>query len=318
MQKVISIFLLCVFVQMSQAGEKKSYYTLQVGTFPLTEQQQGVTFYKTLKETGYLAYYQLDQVKGKEELKVQVGIFSDRTQAQKLGEKLKLPYTVEKTKLFIDYSKQFRIITTPSAVWYDAGSSMKELYSFQSIHADDLLEQTYALISPTGKEIVFYYDGKIIKVDIRTGKSQVLVKEGLYNSHPAWSYNGKYIAYLDNTEWETPTSLCIIEAEKNRCLIKNNEKTQKAVKSFRWHPGKDHLFFVEGHAYGTVSVGGNLYMMNMDGKRKDVVVNDGAKSEEISADFSIHEGLLTYQVIQFDKDYTKSLSTVTHKIRIDN
>lgn len=319
MQKIISIFLLCMSIQMSQAGENKSFYTLHLGTFPLVEQQQGLMVYKNIKEKGYLAYHQVEEVLGKKELTVYVGLFSEKTQAQKLGEKLQLPYTVRKTKLFVDYYKQFKVITTPSAVWYDTGSSLRELYPFNGIHSNDLLDQTYALISPIGKDIVFYEDGKIIKVDVKTGKSQILVKEGLFNSRPAWSYDGRYIAYLDNTEWETLTSLCLIEAEKNHCLIKNDEHTQKAVKSFRWHPGKNHIFFVEGHAYGTVSVGGNLYVTNTDGKRKDVVIGDVNKAEEISADFSIHEGgLLTYQVVQFDKNYTKSLSTVTHKIRIDN
>ena len=318
MRKIISIFLFCVFIQIAQAAEKKSYYTLQFGTFPLTAQKQALTLYKTLKEAGHLVYYQTDSFNGKEELKVRVGIFSDRTQTQKISKKLESPYTVEKTRLFVDHAKQFRIVTTPSAIWYDAENSTKELYVFEGIHGADLLEQTYALLSPTGKDIIFYYDGKIIKVDVGTGKSRTLVKEGLFDSRPVWSYDGRYIAYLDNTEWETPTSLCIIEAEKNHCLIKNNETTQKAVKSFQWYPGKNRLFFVEGHAYGTVSVGGSLYMVDMEGKRKDVVLQEEGKFEEIHAEFSIHEGLLSYQVVQFDKEYTKSLSSTTRKIRVDN
>jgi hypothetical protein len=159
------------------------------------------------------------------------------------------------------------------------------------------------MISSTGKAVVFYYAEKLIQVDINTGKSQIL-KEDVLNAQPQWSYNSQYIGYLDYFEWETETNLCIIQVNnaQSRCLT-DNEQSQKAVKSFHWHPQKNQLFFIEGHAFGTVSVGGNLYMIDTAGQRKTIVLANTDKREEIGAEFTIKANSIHYSLYQFDAQY---------------
>lgn len=323
-QLTIVLSAMLLFPPLTHAGEKVNYYSLQVKDLPLTQQKQGLEVYETLKKAGYMVYYYSANVSGRDWLKVRVGSFAEKGQAKQIGEQLKktagIAYWIDKTEVFIDSVKnQVDIITTPSAVWWKTKDGLKELYKFGNISGLDFLDYTQAVISPSGKEIVFYYDHKLIKVAIDSGASEVLVKEGLLNSRPRWSTDGQYIGYLDYSEWETPTSLCIVTvaSSQTNCLVKHDDKTQKAVKSFQWHPRKNVLFFVEGHAYGTVSVGGNLYSVDPAGNRKEVVVAKVDNQEEISSEFSIEGDQLNYKVIQFDKNYAKQLANTPQQLKIE-
>jgi len=327
MKRVLLIGLVWVLpsLQASQAaGERKPYYGVQVKALPVAEQSQGLALYETLKSKGYLVYYYSAQVKGQEVLKLRVGDFAEKVAAQKLGETLKqqegLEVVVDKMPLVVDdYQHQFAIVTTPSGIWYQAPEVVRELYRFKKVNSVQVLEESFAQLSPTGKEVVFYEEGQLLKVDVKTAKSQVLVKEGLVNSRPAWSYDGKYIAYLDDSEWEMTTSLCLVAADgvKTTCLIQNSPTTQRAVKSFRWHPAQLQLFFVEGYAYGTETVGGNLYRVDLAGQRKEVATVGGAKNQEIKAEFTLQGGEITYQVVQFDEN-SKVKLVATKKIKVDD
>ena len=315
--------ILLLFPLLSQADEA-TFYSLQVKALPIAEQKQGLELYETLKQTGYLVYYYSAEVDGKEWLRIRVGHFSNKEQAKQTGEAMKktkgIGYFIDKAELFVDhYQNQLEVITSPSAIWLKTANQTKEIYHFNGFNGLDLIKHTQAIISPSGKEIVFYYDHQLLRLEIDSGKSQTLTKDGLLDSQPAWSADGKYIGYLDYSEWETPTSLCIIAVEtaQNTCLVKNNEKTQKAVKSFYWHPRKNLLFFVEGPAYGTVSVGGNLYSVDLKGHRKEMVTAKEDHQEEVATKFSIKNDTITYTVVQFDKAYTKPTTSTTHQIKIE-
>jgi Domain of unknown function (DUF4652)/SPOR domain len=326
MKKIIRITILSwltLFLPpLSQAGEVV-HYSLQVKALPMAEQDKGLQLYEALKQKGYLVYYYVATVNDKEWLRVRVGHFADKEQAKQLGEKLKaaegIDYFVEQTRLFVDTKNHIDVITTPSAVWLSSKNATKELYSFKGFNSLAFLENTQAVLSPSGKDLVFYDDHKLIQVTVANQTSQELVKEGLLNSQPAWSADGKYIGYIDYLEWETPSSLCLIKVadRQNTCLVKNNEQTQQAVKSFHWHPQKNLLFFVEGHATGTVSVGGNLYSVDLAGQRKEVVMAKPDNQEEISSEFSIQGNQIHYQVVQFDKDYNKQTGTKNLQVKLE-
>lgn len=318
---ILSLLILCL-PPLSQAGEVV-HYSLQVKALPMTEQDQALQLYETLKQKGYLVYYYVATVNGKEWLRVRVGHFANKEQAKQLGEKLKkaegIDYFVEPTPLFVDAKNNVDVITTPSALWLSSKNATKELYPFKGFNSLDFLENTQAVLSPSGKDLVFYYDHQLIQITVATQASQEWVKDGLLNSKPTWSADGKYIGYIDYLEWETPSSLCIIKVadRQNTCLVKNNEQTQQAVKSFHWHPQKNLLFFVEGHATGTVSVGGNLYSVNLEGQRKEVAMAKQGNQEEISSEFSIQGNQIHYQVVRFDKDYNKQIGTKNLQVKLE-
>ncbi len=318
-----AILSLLILPPLSQAGEKVTHYSLQVKALPMTEKDKGLQLYEALKQQGYLVYYYVATVNDKEWLRVRVGHFADKQQAKKIGEKLKaaegIDSFVEQTPLFVDTKKHIDVITTPSAVWRSSPNATKELYSFTGFNSLSFLEDTQAILSPSGKDLVFYYDHKLIQITVANQTHQELVKEGLLNSQPTWSADGKYIGYIDYLEWETPSSLCVIKVadHQNTCLVKNDEQTQQAVKSFHWHPQKNLLFFIEGHATGTVSVGGNLYSVDLTGQRNEVVMAKQENQEEISSEFSIRGNQIHYQVIQFDKDYNKQIGTKNLQVKLE-
>lgn len=319
MQKILKIML---FTTIFFLASKTSFagYTLQIKALPMDDQQAGLKLYNSLKNKQYLVYYYTAEVKDKPWLRIRLGYFTDKADAKRFGEtfkqKEKLDYFVDEASLTVEtYQKQFKVLTTPSAVWLQSPEKNKLLYDFETVNALDLLDNTHAMISPTGKTVVFYYDEKLIQVDINTSKSQIL-KEDVLNAQPQWSHDGQYIGYLDYLEWETETNLCIIQANnaQSRCLT-DNEQSQKAVKSFHWHPQKNQLFFVEGHAFGTVSVGGNLYRIDTTGKRKAVVLADTEKREEIGAEFTIKADSIHYSLYQFDEQYIHKTQS-QHNIKL--
>lgn len=304
------------------AREEKPYYSLQVAAILVENAQNGLALYEQLKAKGYLVYYHTEKSDNKQWFKVKVGCFSDRTEAEAFGKEFQqtegLEYFIVKQRLFVEiYQDKFDIVTTTSAIWFRSQDRVKELYKIaaDSYNAFDILEDTQARISLSGKDVVFYYNGKIITVNIETGLD-LLIREDVLNSRPQWSYDGQYIAYLDELEWEVPTSLCLIRFEslEDTCLVKNDFGTQSAVKSFHWHPHQNKIFFVEGYAYGTVTVGGNLYVIDMQGKREGVVIMTDER-KEICSEFFIEDGFLIYQVAHFDPDFM-NMTLTTHRIKL--
>lgn len=305
------LLLLVLWSLTSLSLAAQGCYSIQVKAVLMSQHEAGVTLYNQLKDKNYLVYYYQLPLNNEQWFRVRVGCFATRSKAQEFGntfkQKEKLPFFVNDTPLFVDaYHDQFKVITTPSAIWLQPKNTI--LYQFPGINELDLLQQTQARIAPNGKHIVFYYDEKIFQVNMNSGLSEVLRAE-VVNAQPQWSFDSQYVGYLDNAEWEVETSLCVLKGQ-NTCLVKNSSQTQKAVKSFQWHPRNNMMFFVEGHAYGTVSVGGNLYAIDMEGKRHEVVIAK-AENQEIGSDFEIKNGLIYYKLYQFDDEYLNK--TVTPK-----
>jgi hypothetical protein len=76
----------------------------------------------------------------------------------------------------------------------------------------------------------------------------------------------------------------------------------RAVKDFVWHPEDDRIFFVDGYAFGTVSVGGVIRSVDMEGKVTTVLEPDGKRSE-LAGPMSIQDGYLRYRIVRFDEQF---------------
>lgn len=311
MNRLLFLFILLSLTSLNLTAQE--CYSIQVKAVLMSKHEQGLALYNQLKAKNYLVYYYQLPLNDAQWFRVRLGCFQTRATAKQFGSTLKqkenLPFFVDDTPLFTDaYQDKFKVITTPSAIWLQTGAQNKILHKFPGINELEMLQQTQGRIAPNGQAIVFYYDEKIFQVNLKTGLSEVL-RPDVINAQPKWSFDSHYIGYLDNAQWEVETSLCVLKGE-NTCLVKNNAQTQKAVKSFQWHPHKNILFFVEGHAYGTVSVGGNLYAVDRAAKRHDVVIAQ-TEHQEIGTDFEIKKGFIYYNLYQFDDEYINK--TVTPK-----
>ncbi len=304
----------------------QQYYSLQVSAVPVETYQNGLLVYEELKQKGYCTYYFQERIKEKDWVRVRVGYFADREQAEAFGREFQRAegrdYFIARTPLHVHTSRdQCEVVTTPSGIWKISEDQAEELYHFETDVANrlDMLEETQARISPSTKEAVFYYDSTILLLNLETGKQQI-VKKDVLNSDPQWSPDGSYLGYLDVREWEVPTSLWNLHLESGQetALVQHGYgDSQLAVKSFQWHPHRNLIFFVEGHAYGTLSVGGSLYLIDMEGNRQDIVIADTENREEVEADFFINEGTLVYSIARFDEQYTEKTCT-THEIDVNS
>lgn len=232
-------------------------------------------------------------------------------------------YILDTANVFVDtYRNRFEVITTPSAIWLKRGNRIREVYPLHSkdfeANYDFLPDETQAVISPSGKEILFYFDSKIIKVHLKSSRRTILGNGN--NSSPQWSYRGDLIGFMDEREFETKTSLWVMRTDGTRkhCLVKHQfgEKSLNTVKSFRWHPSRNLIIFVEGYTWGTVTFGGNIYGVDMQGNRKTLVVAN-SKMEEISSDIYISNDSLIYQIVHFKNNYMDTTLT-THKVPLSD
>ena len=137
--------------------------------------------------------------------------------------------------------------------------------------------ETKAAASPTANEIVFYYQKKIIKVNVKTHQAFILKQaeliEGLNCSAPKFSFDGKYIAYMDSYTWEIPTKLWVMHADggNDRCIV-DNIGTQNKVKNFLWHPSENKIYFIYGYAYGAMDKGGSIKVINPENLKSEMLV----------------------------------------------
>jgi hypothetical protein len=336
MKKIIQISFFIVSLtlisNMISASNNKQYNTIHLKAFQLSSKEfmEGAELYHKLKEKGYIAYGYFDLVRNKQLFIVRVGCFENMSEAKKLSDEIKKEEGLDCLVVRADYLRldkykdKYKIITTPAGIWLEKGKTKKEIYLLAEGHTrKNITERVRILISPSGTGAVFYFKQKIIKIDIEQEQAYVLFQDTeetqLSSSILEWSYDGKYIAYIDAPEFEFPASLWVMKADgsERRSLVKHDYSSNDAVKSFHWHPNKNLIFFVEGYTWGTVTVGGDLFSVDLKGNRKTIIVADRKKGEEIFRDFRIENNTIYYKIVHFDKEYIKRHYT-EHEFKITN
>lgn len=292
-----------------RAEAARKCYTVQVLAAPIENKQAMLSVYESLRDKGRLVYYYPKRVGERQYLRLRAGIFESQDRAREHAEALKnegfAPFVAEAEVAVTRFKNEFNIVTTPSGIWLVTNSSARELYA----PAQGLIDRRHTTpqIAPDGAAIAFYAAGQIVKVTLHTGDPQVLVEtapeENLFNSIVQWSPDGRYLAYLDAVEWELPTRLWVMRPDgtERRCLI-GDATTQTKVKSFQWHPNKDRIFCAVGPTYGTVSLGGSLCCITLDGVHRTLVEASADSGIEVLPDFRIADGLLHYRTVQHDPD----------------
>jgi len=285
------------------------FYTVQILATSIENRQALLSIHDSLREKGRLVYYYPKRVNGRRYWRLRTGIFEQAAQAGTYAEMLKKEgfecFVARADVAVTTFKDRFRIVTTPSGIWLAQGSSARELYAPAREQID--LGYTAPRISPDGTAIAFYADRRIVRVTLETGAVQILREaasdDDLFHSVVRWSPDGRYIGYLDVAEWELPTRLWIMRADgtENRCLV-GDETCQTKVKSFEWHPYKNRFFYVSGPTYGTVSLGGHLCCIDLDGTRRTLVEAELRGGIEVLAEFRIASGLLEYRIAHHNAD----------------
>ncbi len=308
-------------VDAGTAPVAETLYSIQVRAVPLARKADGLATYRTLRDKGYLVYHYAAEVDGKSWLRIAVGAFRSTDDAAAFGRDFTATegtdHFVARAPVRIVAAAGGAFVVTPSALWTRAGRSAREVFVF-----DDPPPEGFAapggvrlVPSPDRTSVAFQYGMRVYAVRLGDDKAAQLTAGGPYfgadhdyGPTPRWSPSGRYVAFHDFTEWEVKTSLWVARADgsETRALVDNQRKdSQNAVKDFVWHPTEDRIIYVDGYAYGTVSVGGAIRAVDMAGQIVTVLDNDRKARQELAGPLRVADGHLHYRIVQFDANYDR-------------
>ncbi|MDH3596096.1 MAG: SPOR domain-containing protein [Rhodospirillales bacterium] len=307
------------------ASSRTPRYSVQVRAVPPVEKADGLATYRALRDKGYLAYVVEAEVAGAKWLRVRVGAFATRQEADSFGRTLSakegLDHFVTEAPLKVLHAAGERaLLAAPGALWLLEAERDREILDLTDAgdgNGNGLLAVRPAP-SPNGRGVLFVYRDRLYGVDLEAGTARMLAAEGEFDAYfhgqrplrLLWSPSGRYVAFVDFVDFEAPTSLWVVRADGSErlCLIDNRDpRSQSAVKDFIWHPTEDRILFIEGYAFGTVSPGGSIHSLDMDGNRTPVLAN--RKQVQFVGPMRTDDNYLHYGKLTFDENFIDATRT---------
>jgi hypothetical protein len=115
----------------------KIKYTIQVKAFPISEYDDAISFFNSLKDIGHIVFLEFTTVKKEEFIRVKVGYFETKREAYLTAELLKLIKDIEYFVTFCDLKTQYishkekiEALGTASGIWAMRNTNFIELYDF--------------------------------------------------------------------------------------------------------------------------------------------------------------------------------------------
>lgn len=301
------------------AGDKP--YSIQVRAVPIADKADGIATYRALRDKGYLTYFYKAEIDGKPWLRIAVGVFDNIEEATDFGKtfsaKEDRDHFVARAPVRVVAGNGGDFVVTPSALWTRVDDHNREVLAF-----DDAPPRGFAAPggiklkpAPDGKAVAFQYGTRVYAVHLGDDGAVQLSPGGGnfsdehdYGPTPYWSTSSRYVAFHDFLEFEFDTGLWVARADGSE-LRKLVDYTHYAVKGFVWHPVDDRVFFVKSYSMGTVSVGGPIQSVDMNGAIKTVLNNDQESRQELTGPLRIEDGYLYYRKVQFDDNWNTKTYT---------
>lgn len=153
-------------------------------------------------------------------------------------------------------------------------------------------------------KVKYDYDEQIIYIDKEGGSKEILADD--FPSEPLTSPDGTKVVYISPLEWETLGKLYMYDllSEEQSILLEADEK-QNIPKVVKWI--NDHkLFVIIGYAYGTVAIGGNLFMYDLDTEELKQLTHYDMKTQIIDVNIDSSKERVLLQGIQYtDEEMAK-------------
>lgn len=136
-------------------------------------------------------------------------------------------------------------------------------------------------------------------VELKKEGEDTVVLSDQYPSEPVKSPNGQHAAYLAPFEWEEISDLYIVDLKEGsqKKLIEGNSESKP--KNVIWE-NDEHVLVILGYPYGTVSIGGNIYRVNIETGNQEQLTD--YEDETQITDFHIEDGTLHYSGIKYTDD----------------
>ncbi|MGM0419457.1 MAG: DUF4652 domain-containing protein [Bacillota bacterium] len=150
------------------------------------------------------------------------------------------------------------------------------------------------------EEMIEYREEQYLKINTPT--EELTLSEN-NPSLPAISPDRTALIYIAPFEWEQPGSIYVYNLqnkEHKKVLGPANLAEDMSPKGVWWYDN-NHLLVIVGYAYGTVSVGGDLYLLDLGTADLEQVI-ELADTEEIIS-LEIKEDSILLQVARFDDQY---------------
>lgn len=157
---------------------------------------------------------------------------------------------------------------------------------------------------------ILYNENSIL---VRIGNNnKVLCNE--YCSEPSINNNEDKLVYISPIEWEEIAKLMIYDIQDN--TLKEIEISeipdQYTIKKVTWLDEK-RLIMIVGFANGTVTVGGDIFIYDIDSKEYNNIYKS-LEREEVK-NFYLKDDMLEMEVVTFDEDFN-GYSTRKENIKI--
>lgn len=319
------LLALTLAVASGAAAAAEKLYSIQVRAVPVAERADGMATYRALRNKGYLVYHYTAEIDGKPWLRIAVGAFEGTAEAAEFGKDFSaregMAHFLANAPVAVTRGDGGDFVVTPSALWTRRGGEREVLvFDDKPPKGFDAPGGIRLKLSPDRKGAAFQYGAQVYVARLDADAAVPLIPkdddfrrkhlngfgdEHIYGPVPHWSPSGRYVAFHDFLEFEVETSLWVARADGGeiRALVDNQPAGgQRAVKDFVWHPTEDRIFFVDGYAMGTVSVGGMIRAVDMDGTVRTVLEPPGDR-QELAGPLRIEGGRLHYRIVQFDAEY---------------
>lgn len=159
-----------------------------------------------------------------------------------------------------------------------------------------------AVSGSISEDMIEYQEESYLRL-IRDSGSETLSEEA--PSEPVISPDRNRLAFIDPFQWETVGSIFLYDYETNSLteLLRADQVEEQSKPKGIWWYNDEYLLTIIGYAYGTASVGGDLYLVDVEtgNPRRILGLNEYQEVKNIRLD----EQYIYLEIAEFDQSYNE-------------
>ncbi|MGM0414737.1 MAG: DUF4652 domain-containing protein [Bacillota bacterium] len=154
---------------------------------------------------------------------------------------------------------------------------------------------------PISEDMIDYQEETYLKLERESGVETL--SEDI-PSEPIVSPDGNKLAFIDPFQWEVVGSIFLYDYEANslRELLKADQIEDQFTPKGIWWYNNEYLLAIIGYAYGTVTVGGDLYLVDVDtGNPRRIL---GLTEYQEVKNISLDDQYIYLEIAEFNESYS--------------